>query len=59
MEEILKDMTTRLEQLKAEREQLMQSIMQAQANLNAYNGAIQETERTIALLTNRTDKPEE
>lgn len=59
MEAILNDLQARLEFLKSEREQLMQSIMQAQANLNAYNGAIQETERTIALLTNRTDKPEE
>lgn len=59
METILNDLQARLEFLKSEREQLMQSIMQAQANLNAYNGAIQETERTIALLTNRTDKPEE
>ena len=59
MEAILNDLQARLEFLKSEREQLMQSIMQAQANLNAYNGAIQETERMIALLTNRTDKPEE
>lgn len=34
----------RIEQLKAEREQIMHNIAQLQANVNAYDGALQDCE---------------
>jgi uncharacterized coiled-coil DUF342 family protein len=59
MEAILQELTARLELLRSERDQLIQQTMQMQANINAYNGAIQETERTVSLLVSYASKPDD
>ena len=41
---ITERMAKRLEELKVQREQLTSMVMQMQANINAYNGAIEEIE---------------
>lgn len=46
----LETLEARLNELVAQRDQLISQIMQAQANVNAFNGAIEEVTRLRDLL---------
>ena len=50
-------LTQRLDELTAQRDQLVQQIYQAQANVNAFNGAIEEIARLRDLVTAETPAP--
>jgi hypothetical protein len=54
---MLDQLRKRLEELKAERDQWVQRVVEAQHTVSAYNGAIEECERTIALLSEPQPEP--
>lgn len=55
----LESLEARLNELVAQRDQLISQIMQAQANVNAFNGAIEEVTRLRDLLAASAPEEEE
>lgn len=57
--DIRESMLKHREELVRQREQLVAQVMQLQANVNAYNGALEECDYWLARLFPEAEKPAE